>query len=142
MSNDGFSGFLIPYGCGLCLMGGSAERAIRVGGGVLVMVEFESKRERDQKQRNEERQFPVRDHGIADVQGGPPVARDSSKYILSRTVRPVLQPVFLGRVTLISRTRFRRASFVTADNGLRTSYPLPCSARYSSAEHTVITDFR
>ena len=34
-----------------------------------------------------------------------PVARDSSKYIL-------------------------------------TSYPLPCNARYSSAEHTVITDFR
>jgi hypothetical protein len=70
MRNDGFSGFLMLYGCGLCLMDGSAERAIRVGGCVLVMVEFEGKRERYQEQRDEERQFPVREHGIADVQCG------------------------------------------------------------------------
>ena len=41
LRNDGFSGFLMLYGCGVCLMDGGAERTIRAGGCVLVMVEFE-----------------------------------------------------------------------------------------------------
>ena len=60
LGDNGQSGFLMLHGCGLCLVDGGAERAIGVGGCVLVMVEFEGKRERYQKQRDEERQFPVR----------------------------------------------------------------------------------
>ena len=41
MRNDGFSGFLMLYGCGVCLMDGGAERTIRAGGCVFVMVELE-----------------------------------------------------------------------------------------------------
>ena len=62
--NDGFSGLLVPYGCGLCLVDGGAERTIRAGDCVLVMVEFESERERRQEQRDEERQFPVLAHVV------------------------------------------------------------------------------
>ena len=94
-------------------MDGGAERTIMAGGCVLVMMEFEGERERYQKQREEERQFPVREHQLPTFKADRPVARNFYKYSSSWTVRPDFQSVFLGRVTLISRTRFRRASFVT-----------------------------
>jgi hypothetical protein len=57
-------------------MDGRAERAVRVDGSIVVMVEFEGKPDRDKKQREEERKFLPGENVLADFQRGPPGRSD------------------------------------------------------------------
>ena len=53
-------------------MDGDAERAVRMDGSIVVMVEFEGERDRDKKQREEEGYTFLSDEEVTDFQIGPP----------------------------------------------------------------------